>query len=198
MNVQQAVLPAEDLAASEIEGFTRKTGIELDPNWKIIPNFTLNPQQASNWCWIATSLDAFKFYEPSHTGTQCALAGALLFQNEQECCHSPIPNKCDRPGLPSAALQFLKVFASAKPVNNLTYPEVKTEIDSNRPIILGYTEQNQSVGHAVLILGYGEEKGVGYVWVGDPARGFGSAKFSDLLFTYSKSHSEVSFTKKVS
>src|SRR6185437_5230598 len=182
------------LESSEIEGFSPKSPSEVGITWKIIPNFTLNQQQASNWCWISTSLDAYNFYRPGQKGTQCALAGALLFGNEQECCKSPLPSKCDRPGLPSGALQFLKIFASSKPVNNLTYPEVKKEIDAGRPIILGYTEQGQTVGHAILILGYGEEDKVGHVWVGDPARGQGSAKFSDVLFTYSKQFSEVSFT----
>jgi hypothetical protein len=182
------------LESSRIEGFSPKEPSELEPHWTIIPNFTLNRQQASNWCWISTSLDAHTFYRPDKKGTQCALAGALLFGNEKECCKSSLPAKCDRPGLPSGALQFLKVFASSRPVNNLSYPEVKREIDAGRPIILGYTEQNQSVGHAILVLGYGEENGVGYVYVGDPARGFGTAKFSEVLFTYSKTFSEVSFT----
>jgi len=182
------------IESSEIEGFSTKSPSEVGITWKIIPNFTLNQQQAPNWCWISTSLDAHNFYRPGQKGTQCALAGALLFGNEQECCKSPLPSKCDKPGLPSGALQFMKIFASSKPVNNLTYPEVKKEIDAGRPIILGYTEQGQTVGHAILILGYGEENKVAYVWVGDPARGQGSAKFSDVLFTYSKQFSEVSFT----
>jgi hypothetical protein len=179
------------LESSRIEGFSAKIASELEPNWTIIPNFTLNRQEASNWCWISTSLDAHNYFRPDRKETQCRLAGALL---GQECCGAPTPVKCDRPGLPSGALQFMKVFASSRPVNNLSYPEVTKQINAGLPIILGYTEQNQAVGHAVLILGYGEEKGVGYVYIGDPARGFGTAKFSDVLFTYSKTFSEVSFT----
>jgi hypothetical protein len=191
---QSAKTQRPPLESSRIEGFLPKAPSELGINWTIIPNFTLNQQEASNWCWISTSLDTHNFYRPAKKETQCRLAGSLLFGNYLECCGLTIPAKCDRPGLPSGALQFLKVFASSKPVNNLSYPEVMKEINAGRPIILGYTEQNQSVGHAVLILGYGEEKGVGYVYVGDPARGIGTAEFAKLLFTYSKTFSEVSFT----
>lgn len=186
----------DQLGLSHIEGFTRKTYAEGDIIWKIIPHFYLSEQQQSNWCWISTSLDAFKFYNPGHAGAQCQLAGALLFNNEAECCTSPTPSKCNRPGLPSRALRFLGVHSSSKPVNCLSYPEVRREIDAQRPIILAYTEAGNTVGHAIQILGYGEQDGQGYIFVGDPARGFGHALFSSVLFTYSKTNSEVSFTKR--
>jgi hypothetical protein len=184
------------LASSRIASFVPAGPDDLDlVQWTIIPNFQLSQQAASNWCWISTSLDAYRYYTPSSNWTQCMLAGALLFGDQKKCCQAPTPGDCNQPGPPSVALRYLSILAGVRPINNLSYPDVKREIDARRALILGYTEPGQAVGHAILILGYGDEGGTGYVYVGDPARGFGQAKFSDVLFTYSQGNSEVSFTR---
>ena len=164
---------------------------------RTIPNFTLNPQQQTNWCWLATSADAHNFYRPQAPTTQCALAGHLLFNDPARCCAGPVPGACNQPGPPSVALQALGNLAGAAfPLNTLSYPQVQNEINAGRPIIVGYTQPQQHVGHAILLLGYADvPNAASKVLIGDPARGLLEGTFSDLLFNYSPYASEVSFTR---
>ena len=181
----QTLATAATLADSDQVGATR-----------VIPDFTLHPQQQSNWCWLATSSDVHNFYLPAAPITQCALAGGVLFNDPTRCCTSPVPGACNQPGLPSTALRALgNLMGAPFALNTLSYPQVQTEINAGRPIIVGYTQPQQQVGHAVLLLGYTDvPTAASKILVGDPARGYLEVSFSDLLFTYSRYASEVCFT----
>ncbi len=157
----------------------------------IIPNLSVQRQEQSNWCWLACSASVHNYYDPQHPVSQCGLASNAT---GLQCCTSPVLPGCNIPGFPSGCLTYLGNRATSFPINQLSFPQVQTEVNNNRPIVLGYTQEGKAVGHTVVICGYDDNE-TANVYVIDPLSGIGLVPFSNLLFTYSQFPSEVCFTK---
>lgn len=52
----------------------------------LIPNFSVQPQQYSNWCWLACAVSIYNFYSPSTAQAQGTLLGIMLRSN---VCSNP-------------------------------------------------------------------------------------------------------------
>lgn len=65
--------------------------------------FTMERQQQGNWCWAATSVSVAKFYDPSSTWTQCAMANGQLSRND--CCGGGASGACNVYGFLDGSLQ---------------------------------------------------------------------------------------------
>ena len=155
---------------------------------KVLP-ITVQKQEQSNWCWIACSVSVHNYFNPAQPGSQCQLASMMM---NQPCCANPGP--CNVPGSPSNALQLMNNLSRVLAINNLSFPDVQTEINYGNPIILGYTPGSVQQGHAIVLCGY--DKSNGNVYVLDPETGPAVGPFSSIIFAYSKYPSQVCFTKR--
>lgn len=158
-------------------------------SWAII-NMSVQPQEQSNWCWLACSVSVHNFYWPNNPVTQCHAANQML---GLPCCNNPLPSGCNAPGFPSDCLRAMNNLNKTVSINNLSFPEIKTEINRSQPMVIGYTNAGSQTGHAVVLVGYDT---AGYVRVIDPSVGIVDRKYADLIFYYSQFFSEVCFTRR--
>jgi hypothetical protein len=81
--------------------------------------FTMQTQQATNWCWAAVAVSVYDFFNPnrpSNTGvaatstiwTQGTLANRLLGITAPGCSQTPIPGSCNQTGALDTALALTK------------------------------------------------------------------------------------------
>jgi hypothetical protein len=125
----------------------------------------MEPQGPSRWCWAATTASVATFYATYHNVgqplTQCEVAS--LCMAPQECCPPPKdPNdsrNCEF-GLDVALLQVGHRNGSAIE-GSISFGQIKTEIDAERPICC-HIKWNDSVpgdnGHFIAVVGYDESK----------------------------------------
>jgi hypothetical protein len=63
--------------------------------WTHQVNFTMQPQQQSQWCWSATATSTAHFYDSASAWTQCSLVNAELGQSS--CCNDGSTSACNQP-----------------------------------------------------------------------------------------------------
>jgi hypothetical protein len=134
-------------------------------------------QQTNNWCWAASAEMILRYYNASF-GTQCQIL-TTKFRGQVDCCFYPVA--CDTPGYIqeiSYALYYFKGLNSSIIQRGLTFPEVKTEIDAGRPIVVFYT--GSFIGHFVVLYGY---DAAGQVYIHDPVFGDFNPPYG-TAFTY--------------
>jgi len=156
----------------------------------IIPNFTPQRQLETNWCWLACSAAIHNFYAPNNAITQCHLLG-LLNGHGQTVCNNPAAYNV--PGFPSIALQYLKNLQNSGVISQLHNQGIEVEINAHRPMVVAYTQPQQNVGHAIILIGY--ETGTDTIYIMDPSTGSGSAPLSGIIKAYSQLPSQVCTSK---
>jgi hypothetical protein len=95
----------------------------------VLTAFSMQTQQANNWCWAAVSVSVAIFFGAGGW-TQCRLAGQEL---SATCCVSPVPGPCDRAWYLDRALarvgHFDRIDYTSEP-----FSTVQSEINTGRPL----------------------------------------------------------------
>ncbi|WP_162906940.1 papain-like cysteine protease family protein [Allorhizocola rhizosphaerae] len=127
---------------------------------------TAYQQEKSNWCWAAASKMIIK-YKTGRTVSQCQIV--------KDGKHiSTCPNQAGTRANVMSALSQNGVNSGSQV--DLTWAQMKNEIDSSRPIYSGIVWRSNGAGHAHVIRGYystGYSTGVSYI---DPATGSRTAR----------------------
>lgn len=137
----------------------------------------LSLQEMSQWCWAACAVMVLQHF--GRTKMQCQLAEWLF--GPQGCCANPTPPRCNKPcGVgdvgaiyQAEGLQYLQA------THRVTSAQIRSEIDSNSPVQIGY--HGQRLGHLVLVGGYVQEGADLLLTVIDPQAGIGTIRFSRLV-----------------
>lgn len=101
--------------------------------WRML-DFTMQPQDQSNWCWAAVAASVARFFKRSSTVTQCAVANGQL--RRDDCCAGGASGPCNVYGLLASSLHrvgHLQRWAVGK---RATLAELTAEIDQARPLCL--------------------------------------------------------------
>jgi len=134
--------------------------------------FKVQPQQESEWCWLAVTASIDTYYSQPSAWTQCLLANDQLFQ--QTCCQDGKTADCNKPGSLQSSLGRVQRLRNSV-ASPILFLGVQQEIDSlnpvGRPIAVGITWPDGDTGHAVIIVGWDSTAGEDYVYVADPADG---------------------------
>jgi hypothetical protein len=89
------------------------------------------PQQQSEWCWLATTTSITLYYSPAYTGTQCSLANTELSQTT--CCTNGSSSACNQPGYPDQALTTTGHLASTA-MGAPTLQTIIDQIEAGHPV----------------------------------------------------------------
>ena len=133
--------------------------------------FTMQSQDATQWCWAAVTVSVVKFYQPGAGMTQCQIAQKVLCK--ADCCTDM--SVCDTPYVvyhPLGAVGHLEEVR-AGPIQLQGVPNelsIQREVDSGRPIVcrIGWSGGG---GHFIVLYGYDLSGPTGYVHVADSENG---------------------------
>ena len=145
-------------------------------------NFSMQHQMMSNWCWAAvtSSVDEWSISQsttPSAAQSavpQCRLATALLNQPDGASCCGANPDltKCNQPLRLQNALSFVGRLAGEPLPRQLTFEEIRTQIDSDNPVCIRIVWRSRLSAHFVVISGYDiQADGEPTVFLEDPFSG---------------------------
>lgn len=148
----------------------------------LISNFVTQPQGPSQWCWACASTSIAQHYPAPRYSQPCDLVNDELGQTT--CCQNGHSVNCDQPWFLDLALKRTGNFDSAIP-RSLTLLEIKTEVDSDRPIGVRI-EWGDGSGHFVVVGGYDDTLPVGSerVQIYDSLYGDGQADISQFTSAY--------------
>jgi len=93
-------------------------------------NFTVQPQQETNWCWAAVATSIAHYYNSASTVTQCEVANEQL--GRTDCCQNPASKNCNVYGYLDQALSYVGHLDS-KQGSAATYAAVSAAIDAGTP-----------------------------------------------------------------
>jgi hypothetical protein len=135
-------------------------------------SFSIELQQCSEWCWAAVTAAVCKSYGDATPTRQCEVANLVLqlpTDNCTECnCQQDPSAICNQPRNLASALDAVH-HDRGNPVDGvstLAFEDVKSDIDSGRPIVVEVTLDDPAAsGHAVAIYGYSDD---GIVSIADP------------------------------
>lgn len=117
----------------------------------------LAAQESDMWCWAACTQMILEFM--GEQVPQCKQVNLSL--ELSNCCNSPTPDDCDESGWP----EFYRYGFSSDSVDApLSWQQLKTEIDNNRPIAFSWAWK-QGGGHMMVAVGYAEPH---WVYVNNP------------------------------
>jgi hypothetical protein len=142
-------------------------------------HFNMQAQTESNWCWAATSTSVSHYYWFGSRWTQCRVACAEL--NLSTCCEVPAPDACNVPWFLDRALTRTNNFVSIS--GPLTFDQVRTEIDAERPVGARIGWANGG-GHFMVIYGYTKVLSHEYFDIDDPIFGKSHLKVSEFSNNY--------------
>ncbi len=155
--------------------------IETLAQWHRV-SFLLQNQSQIEWCWAAGIVNIDQFFNQTSTLTQCTVANTILSQ--QECCLNPSCSACDQPHSMTNALT-VTAHLQMHVTRSLTYSEIKTEIDSGKPIcahiswiVSGVSEG----GHLPMIIGYRDA--LETLAIADPLYGLAEIDYSVFKDSY--------------
>jgi hypothetical protein len=150
-------------------------------------NFTMQPQQETEWCWAATAASVHSYLNPGCPTifTQASLASTVLQQEKKiapgfDCTGSP--GSCDFPGSLTIALTTTGNLNTAlgRPME---FSEIKAALDNGNPVCV-QIDWYSGGGHAIAIDGYFEyASGAQVVSVQDPLLPGATLHFYDALKT---------------
>jgi len=122
---------------------------------------TVVPQETNMWCWAASAQMVMAFH--GENVTQCTQANRRF--GFSDCCNNQVPNHCVQGGWP----EFYKYgFTYSETTNSaLSWQQVNTEIDANRPVAFSW-HWDGGGGHMMVLRGYSTLNGVRYVAIHDP------------------------------
>ncbi len=132
-------------------------------------------QQRTNWCWAACSESILRFF--GHSVSQSNVVAYVKGNH--------LPNEGATDDEVQDGLAHWSVSGTVK-ANSLSYNNIKSEINDNKPIYAGWS-WNSGGGHGLVIDGYdGISSSSGYVEYMDPADG----AFHSLSYTSFVSNSQ--------
>src|ERR1017187_4407865 len=104
-----------------------------------MPDFMMQQQQETEWCWAAVAVSIHQFLDPASAGewTQATLATAVLRQEEQippgvDC--SLNPELCNLPANLDHALKIAVNLLVFDPNHNLPFENLQQWIDRKLPV----------------------------------------------------------------
>ena len=112
-------------------------------------------QLKNEWCWAAVSASVHKFFR-GIAQTQCQIAATVL---KQQCCDPAFSGQCNLAQPLHPILDSFGVLKAGDPISRqLTFDEVRTEIDAGRPccVLIKWLTNGEvgSDGHYIAINGY--------------------------------------------
>ena len=132
---------------------------------------TFFPQEGPNWCWAACAVMGAHFFRTSDR-TQRVIAATSLGDCDRAAKATEISRCWTEQGLHSTLVP-----------REMTFGDVKFEIDSGRPVGVGWLWSGGG-GHVVMAVGYEEDDaGNKWIFVHDPLHLSGSQRmaFSTLV-----------------
>lgn len=143
-------------------------------------NVPFDFQENQLWCWAATIKMVSDYY--GHNVEQCEI---LSYWYGVQCCI--YPSACNTTGSSQQIINTLAAnrISSQWTSTPLSYSQVRQEIDSGRPLILGY--RNSFSGHVVVLYGYTSN---GEVMIYDPYFGPFTLPFG-TSFVYGSGYSAM-------
>jgi hypothetical protein len=147
-------------------------------------------QETPVWCWVAVSEMVMRHYQVANVNPggdyQCGFIGALAYGTNAQVCNL----NCSVCTVPAGSAQVLvnaineypkRVAAgtlseqprlSASRTGVVSFSAIKTEIDNDRPMIIGITPAGHPIPgvsqHVVVIRGYRERPAGNEVLINDP------------------------------
>jgi hypothetical protein len=140
----------------------------------------IEKQVEKEWCWAAVSASVHKFLL-GIAQTQCEVASAVL--NRKCCTEAASSKECNHPWAIEPVLRSYGLLRLGDPVEQLTFDEIRTEIDAGHPIpVLIKWMNNGQIGpdgHFITITGYRVTPGnKHFVAISDPLYSFSEYEFS--------------------
>lgn len=113
------------------------------------PEFKLQQQEQSNWCWAAIVASIRERFRPEEPITQSELAN-IVFERD-DCNIDGASIHCNRPYALQKALELVDHLMEAL-LTPITFDDVVREIDNNRPVIVALKPPIYFIGHYVMIV----------------------------------------------
>ncbi len=133
---------------------------------KVILDVPLEQQQTKMWCWAACTQMILSY--TGETLSQCDQVNDRL--NRSDCCDTPTLQPCIKGGWP----QFYRFGFSSDSIDAaLSWEQLKTEIDNNRPVAFSWRWKFGG-GHMMVATGYGQTDTRKWVYVNNPFPTLGS------------------------
>lgn len=134
--------------------------------------FSMETQQASQWCWAAVAASVARFYDPASPWTQCVLANHEL--GRTDCCDGEFNRgPCDCPKKLGPSLARTGNLRS-RDAGTVPAGVLAEEIQEGNPVACRVGWRGGG-GHFVVIYGLtaGGQPAPALVHVADPAEGMG-------------------------
>ena len=145
-------------------------------------SFSMQQQEADDWCWAAVTVSVNKYLAPASNLTQGQLAAEIL----PGCNGDPNSAVCNLPASLTQALNLIHRQAADPIVAPLTFVQIRQAIDSGWPIPVRIVwDDNPGNAHFVVISGYAVSRsGVPLVQVDDPFYGRSLVEYSTFVSNY--------------
>jgi hypothetical protein len=152
--------------------------------WQLL-DFTMQPQDQTNWCWAAVAASADAFFNAVSAQSQCAIANGEL--GRTDCCGGGAAGPCNVYGLLASALTRVGQLWLWGYKKTATLPQIHSEIDGSYPVCFR-TASAGGGAHFIAVVGYlpGSEtiSGSEFVAVEDPWWGSSDLPYDQLLMDY--------------
>ena len=141
------------------------------------------PQQQSEWCWLATTTSITLYYNPAYAGTQCSLANTELSQTT--CCTSGSSSACNQPRYPDKALTTTGHLASTA-MGAPTLQTIINQIEAGHPVSINIQWlPSGSGGHNPATDGYdNRDTATPTIDIQDPIYGQSTQDFNSFPGSY--------------
>lgn len=129
-------------------------------------SFTMQQQEADQWCWAAVGVSVNHYIAPNSTLTQAQLAGKVL----SGCNGDPGSPACDQPASLTQVLSAINHQIADPILAPISFAQIQQAIDAGFPIPVRIVwDDNPGNAHFVVISGYAiSRSGVPLVQVDDP------------------------------
>ena|SRR5581483_1813157 len=128
--------------------------------------FTMQQQEAHDWCWAAVTVSLHRYLAPNSSLTQAQLASQVL----PRCNGDPNSAGCNQPASLTQALNLLHRQVADPILAPISFAQIRQTIDSGWPIPVRIVwDENPANAHFVVISGYAVSGSGGqFVQVDDP------------------------------
>jgi len=133
--------------AASSAGYIGSQAVSIDPplqteSRSVTQPFTMQTQEASNWCWAAVAVSVNEFFDPPNAfagspWTQSTLANKLLgIASSPGCSQTPVPTPCNKPEALDAALGITNNLMTdgAKFNQHLTFDSIQKWVTAQLPL----------------------------------------------------------------
>jgi Papain-like cysteine protease AvrRpt2 len=148
-----------------------------------MPEFTVQMQQETNWCWAAVGVAVNNYLDPGSAPplTQAALATEVLKIAGVNCTLTP--DKCNSTAALDDVLTVTGNLNANLGEHPLEFASLKEQIDSGLPVC-AQIDWFEGGAHAIALDGYYIISGAEVVTVQDPLYGPSLQLYEDLVSNY--------------